>query len=152
MFPCAPLEVFSRILGLNRSACRCDGVTGVTGCGVNFSVLSGVPAGRTRPKKGVGLFPTATHVTSRGSLTFCHGFGFCIPVCGGVKGTRAFLSVQGATPGPPPSSLGFFFSSNRFACQRAFENAMLIIGGLTLQSLTFKSGQTLTEIGSGGGI
>ena len=28
-------------------------------------------------------------------------------------------SVQGATPGPPPSSLGFFFSSNRFACQRA---------------------------------
>lgn len=54
---------------LSHRACRCDGVSGVTGCGVNFSVLSGVPTGRTRPKKGVGLFPTATRNQAREPLT-----------------------------------------------------------------------------------
>ena len=47
------------------------------------------------------------------------------------------------------TGLLLFFKSVRLS--KSFENAMLIIGGLTLQSLTFKSGQTLTEIGSGGG-
>lgn len=59
---------------LSHRACRCDGVSGVTGCGVNFSVLSGVPTGRTRPKKGVGLFPTATRNQARGTTYFLLGF------------------------------------------------------------------------------
>lgn len=132
MFPCAPLEVFSRILGLNRSACRCDGVTGVTGCGVNFSVLSGVPTGRTRPKKGAGLFPTATPHDFAGEGHH--------PV--GQPPSRASYFGPRRHPRTAAQLTGLllFFKSVRLS--KSFENAMLIIGGLTLQSLTFKSGQT----------
>ncbi len=77
--------------------------------GVNFSVLSGVPTGRTRPKKGVGLFPTATRNQARGTTYCLLGFD------GSEDGS---VPTWDATP-KSPRGLPRLFFFRLFAFQRA---------------------------------